>query len=296
MKQHHSDLPSAEKAVTSSFAGKGPIQANGSAPNGMPVKLRELIERFCSKKLEEWEEAAKELRRMGASALPALSWILRQKEDKDARGKASAITWMAKERAAKLLGAIGSVSAVPSLLEASRDGNEWVRVAALEAISKIAGKNPDYCWKDAVNTLQESMQDQNEMVRGWAAMALGRTSDASAAGLLIRALSDPSKFVRKQASEGLARIGLPALPAVMAALNDANNDVLMGAGVLLEKLAEDHPAEVSEGIKRFMGTMQEEDSGEAKRLMLESILEKTLMRCSRRMFLRPGMPPNGQNH
>ncbi|HSB46542.1 MAG TPA: HEAT repeat domain-containing protein [Candidatus Bilamarchaeum sp.] len=121
--------------------------------------------------------------------------------------------------AAKALGRIGDVRAVPGLIDiVSRDGDEYARMAAAEALGNIGDVR-------ALPALIDRVSGRGGSETGWrsiaaAAEALGRLRDGSAAPALRAALASESEVVRMAAATSLGILGdrpsVPALGRVLA--------------------------------------------------------------------------------
>lgn len=105
---------------------------------------------------EVGENAAEALRKIGVSAIPALSEAL-----KDANG-------LTRGNAALMLGEIGDASAVPVLIETLKDRDEFVRANAVFALGKIGDAS-------AVPALIEALKDRD--MRYEAVEALGKIAE-----------------------------------------------------------------------------------------------------------------------
>jgi HEAT repeat protein len=89
---------------------------------------------------------------------------------------------------------------------------------------------------DAIPLLIERLADENEAVRCAAALGLGELkAEAGIPGLAGR-LADQSGWVRDSAGDALARIGVPALPALVAALKDPRDPVRVRAAGAVRKI------------------------------------------------------------
>lgn len=199
---------------------------------------------------ERWEvryAGAGVLREIGAPAVPPLIELLR---DKSAN---------VREWAAEVLGRIKDPRAVPTLIEALKDDDFVVRGIAAAALGGI--KDPR-----AVQALSETLQDKSAYVRNLAAVALGEIKDPSAVPALSVALTDsdesvgwtaakslgeikdPSavpaliealkgcEYIRWQVAGALRRIGVAAMPALLAALMDEHRWVREGAAHALGEI------------------------------------------------------------
>jgi HEAT repeat protein len=114
------------------------------------------------------------------------------------------------EEAALALGHLGD-AVVPPLRDLLADADpdrRWWAVRALAA----AGT------QTARELLVATLDDPNRDVRACAAQGLGELRAEEAVAGLVRRLADSSPLVCRVAADGLARIGPPAVPALIAAL------------------------------------------------------------------------------
>ncbi len=121
--------------------------------------------------------------------------------------------------AARALGRVGEVSAVPPLMEALGDPDPAVRREAAKALGSIKDGR-------AAEPLITALADSNTNVRHCAAYALGEIKDRRAAGKLLQALGDPEWCVRDQAAWALREIGDPAIvPSLAKAMTAEEADL-----------------------------------------------------------------------
>ena len=139
---------------------------------------------------------------------------------------------MVRAKAVQALGKIGEAAAevaVPSLVRALRDSDNWVSSLAAEALGQM-GDSAD----GAIPALIHSLGHINPQVRANAAAALGKmgmAADGSPAAL-EKACQDGDGGVRCQAIRALSMIGLPTTAsnqAVLAGLQDADAQVRAAA-------------------------------------------------------------------
>jgi len=164
------------------------------------------------------EAALSALRKMGLKAVPALIAEL-----KDSNSSA-------RKFAAEALGKIGPAAkeAVPALIAALKD-SEWnVRDSAEEALEDIGPAA-----KKAVPALIAALKDSDWKVRKFAAKALGEIGPAAkkAVPALIALHSD--WIDREAALSALRKMGLEAVPALIAALKDSDRKVRESAAKAL---------------------------------------------------------------
>ncbi|MBE9508730.1 MAG: HEAT repeat domain-containing protein [Chloroflexi bacterium] len=124
------------------------------------------------------------------------------------------------EEAALALGQLGD-GALPPLRDLLADANpdhRWWAARALAAIGTPAARE----------LLITALGDADPDLRACAAQGLGELRAGEAVEALMRCLSDPSPFLSRIAADSLARIGPPAVPALIAALQEGG--VLARAG------------------------------------------------------------------
>ena len=111
--------------------------------------------------------------------------------------------------ASKALGQIGdeAESAVPTLLDALRDNDMYLRAGITGALIKIG--------YPSVPGLTQALFDQSNAVRRAACKALGKIGSERAVSALIYSLNDGNAGVRKFAREALERIDTPAARAAL---------------------------------------------------------------------------------
>ncbi len=124
------------------------------------------------------------------------------------------------EEAALALGCLGDAALAPlrDLLADPDPDRRWWAVRALAAVGVPAARG----------LLITALADPDPDARACAAQGLGELRVSEAVGELASCLADPSPFVSRIASDALARIGAPAVPALIAALQEG--EVLARAG------------------------------------------------------------------
>ena len=143
--------------------------------------------------------------------------------------------------AAVALGRIGSVDAVPTLIQALQDENPMVRAASASTLGNTGEKS-----KDAEPALIQLLQDQDVFVRVSAARALGQigTPEAikgveDAVPSLIQELQDHDKWVLRNAARALGYVGKAAkdaVPALIRLLQDQDKFVRTNAARALKQI------------------------------------------------------------
>jgi HEAT repeat protein len=129
-----------------------------------------------------------------------------------------------RAEAARSLGALGSVRAVPELLAALQaDPDLDTRIGAAHSLGLLGDHR-------AVDPLLAKLADKSEhpRVRGVAAEALTGPREHRAVPLLITALDDPSVEVRFWAAFALGELGDPAALSALERLAQTDDAVLPG--------------------------------------------------------------------
>lgn len=125
------------------------------------------------------------------------------------------------EEAALALAHLGD-AALPSLRDLVTDADSdrrWWAVRALAVVGTQAARE----------LLIATLDDPDRDVRACAAHGLGELGVAEAVDGLVRRLADSSPFVCRVAADSLARIGTPAVPALIAALQEGQTLTRIGA-------------------------------------------------------------------
>jgi HEAT repeat protein len=114
-------------------------------------------------------------------------------------------------------------------LQSSDDALRWRAVLALGAYGQ--GSRP------ALMALLDALSDEEEQVRRAAISALGRLGGAAreAVPALIETLKDDS--LREAAADSLVSIGLPAVPALLEAVNHGTSAVRWQAANALTRIS-----------------------------------------------------------
>jgi HEAT repeat protein len=123
----------------------------------------------------------------------------------------------------------GRADLVPALRPLLADGNADRRWWAVRALSIVGGP-------DAAVLAIERLDDGEEAVRCAAALVLGTLGAEPAVPRLIASLGDASGWVRDSAADALALIGAPALPALVAAMDDNRQPVRVRVSAALRKI------------------------------------------------------------
>jgi len=125
------------------------------------------------------------------------------------------------EEAALAVGRLGDVplSALRDLLQDPDPDRRWWAARALAAVGT----------KGARTLLIAALSDSDTDVQACATQGLGELQAEEAVPQLVRCMATPSSFVSRIASDSLARIGRPAVPALIAALKGGEAPARSGA-------------------------------------------------------------------
>ncbi|MCP4541651.1 MAG: hypothetical protein GY832_31345 [Chloroflexi bacterium] len=125
------------------------------------------------------------------------------------------------EQAAMILGREGDavLSPLRDLLSDTNPDRRWWATRAIAAIGTHA----------ACEQLVMALTDPDPDVRACAVQGLGDLQAEQAVAGLVRCLADPIPLVSRIAADSLARIGLPAVPSLITALQDSETPVRAGA-------------------------------------------------------------------
>ena len=125
------------------------------------------------------------------------------------------------EEAALALGRLGDAALPPlrDLLADADPDRRWWAARALAAIATPAARQ----------LLITALTDPDADVRSCAAQGLGELRAVEAVDELVRCMADPSPLVSRIAADSLARIGLPAASALVAALQERETLTRAGA-------------------------------------------------------------------
>lgn len=141
--------------------------------------------------------------------------------------------WSGRGLAAKALGHLGAVEAIPHLLTLLNDKESWARAdaatalglletEAVEAVPQLIKKLDDNSWRvvvaatealgsiqssDAVKVLSDKLQNSDDrLIRMSAASALGQIGDIKAQSALQHALNDPYALIQITAQDSLSKL------------------------------------------------------------------------------------------
>jgi len=204
-----------------------------------------------------WEEAVDALVVIGDPAVEPLIAALNREE-----GFTSA-------RTCRALARIGTPSAVVAVFAAMHSQNVQVRGEAALALQDIKSEkatqllievlSKEPVWRvrmfaarslgetgsdKAADALLKALADPSEYVRGEAAAALGRLKSARSVEPLLHASRDENGFVRQRATEALVMIGDPAVAAIGRMLRDADAYARWTLTLMLGKMASEQAVPV----------------------------------------------------
>ncbi len=140
----------------------------------------------------------------------------------------------AAESAVARLSALNG-AALPLLMTLSCAEDDNQRWWGVRAVAELAEENPAQR-EQAIPALLNALNDHEDSIRCVAALGLGQMQAASAIPALTLLLADPSGWVRGAASNALALIGEPAVPALGDALQDSRDGVRVRAAYALHKI------------------------------------------------------------
>lgn len=220
-----SEHPELWESVWDWYYGKHNGTANGVSHDEVDT----LIETLDSDNEKDRLNAAYRLGRVGEAALPTLNQALHS---------TSATT---REYAGYALSLTGT-PAVPTLIDALQATDDSVRASAAFALADM-GKAA----QEAIPALMHAAQEPSESVRRHATEGLGLigqlvSEDIDLSGtvqVLITGLSDDYFPVRDNAARALAKLGAiaePAIPALVAQLEDEDRYVRFHAAVALKQI------------------------------------------------------------
>ncbi|MCP9439301.1 MAG: HEAT repeat domain-containing protein [Nitrospira sp.] len=132
--------------------------------------------------------------------------------------------WVVRREAVITLGEMGDERCVEPLAKALRDGDWQVREAAVEAIAQVGSP--------AVELLIKLLRDWD--IRKYAIQALGKIRDERVLDpLMLQLRSDEFK---DDAIQALVELGEPAVPRLIAALRDKDENVRKSAVLALGRI------------------------------------------------------------
>ena len=202
---------------------------NGTANGVSNAEVETLIRALGSSNERARLNAAYRLGRAGTAAVPTLKKALYSPSD------------AIREYAGYALSLVGT-PAVPTLIDAMQATDDAVRASATFALADM-GKTA----QEAIPILTRAAQDPSEWVRRHATEGLGiigqQVSEdidlSEAVQVLTTGLCDDYHWVRDNAARALAKLGEvaePAIPALVAQLEDENRYVRFHAAMALKQI------------------------------------------------------------
>jgi HEAT repeat protein len=120
---------------------------------------------------------------------------------------------------AHALGNLRSEAAIPGLLKAIEDSDEYVRWSAADALGKLGSDA-------AIPELLKAIEHSNSGVRRRAAYALGNLGSEAAIPALLKAIEDSNSDVRSRAADALGNLGSEAaIPGLLKAIEHSNENL-----------------------------------------------------------------------
>ncbi len=206
---------------------------------------------------------------------PEVARYVRQLSEMDAKARVDA---------ARRLGRLGDVEAVPALRRATEDVRPDVRTEAARALGRLGDP-------EAIGSLAALLDGREWQQRRAAAEAIGRISDARGVRPLIKALGDSSPSVALVAATALVEIGEPSIGPLIELLSERelDEDKLRHATyalgeigddraveALLEQLAERESRRVKAAIAEALGRIGSADAVDPLVGLLEVMSERDI--------------------
>ena len=210
---------------------------NGTTNGVSHTEVDTLIETLDGDNERDRLNAAYRLGRVGAAAVPVLKQMLHSKSD------------AIREYAGYALSLTGA-PAVPTLIDALQTTDDSVRASAAFALADM-GKAA----QEALPALTTAAQDPDEWVRRHATEGLGLIGQqvsedmdlSEVVQVLTSGLRDDHYWVRDNAARSLAKLGTlaePAIPTLVAQLEDENRYVRFHAALALKQIKTPEAQEV----------------------------------------------------
>src|SRR2546427_5533233 len=108
-----------------------------------------------------------------------------------------------------------------------------------------------------------ALKDEDWALREEAATLLGEFRDPRAVGPLVEALHDEDRAVREAATTALRKIGPPAAPALIVALQDPNGNVQDASVPILNDVATPEAVGAMTGCRARRDSIMQEHPGQA---------------------------------
>jgi hypothetical protein len=166
--------------------------------------------------------------------------------------------WRVAWRAAEALGQIGDPEAVDTLIQAARrDNNDSVCLASIWALGEIGDPK-------AVDIAALGLKEDHPSFRAASANALGKIADERAVVPLALAAWDEDGLVRGYAMNALENIGGErAMPVLLRALTDNDPTVRKAAASMLGVLGDERAIpDLQKAYRQYKGRMRKSDAAE----------------------------------
>jgi HEAT repeat protein len=190
-----------------------------------------LVDASSSVRIDAWyalEKGHPNWRKSGAAkaAMPLLAEALGHRD------------WNVRGYAAKVLGEVGDTRAVPPLVKALQDENDFVRGRAEATLQEITRENQKAA-EAAAPLVMELIKHSDSAVRQRAVRLLGQLPKKAAAQSLVAALRDKDAKVRLEAAAALADIrDRGTVEALVEALHDDDAGVRRVAAKALRRIGD----------------------------------------------------------
>ncbi len=181
--------------------------------------VREIVGALIGQRTDPSLAVTEVFRSLGPQHVPELRELLRDR----------AVSEVAKVLAIDALGRLGALSAVEELLEIYDHPQLAVRIATLQAFTRLHDPR-------SLPAVLLATKDPAWEVRAQAAICLGRLASDEAIPALRQLLTDDQWWVRYHAAQALAVLGHPGVLCLQTTAEDGSPDAAnMAWGVLREK-------------------------------------------------------------
>jgi HEAT repeat protein len=181
--------------------------------------VREIVEALIGHRTDPSLAVTEVFRSLGPQHVPELRELLRDRK----------VPATAKVLAIDALGRLGALTAVEELLELYDHSHLPIRIATLQALSRL-------CDPRSLSSVMLATTDQAWEVRAQAAIGLGRLGSHEGIGALQTLLTDEQWWVRYHAAQALVTLGHKGLLLLQATAEEGLPDAAnMAWGVLREK-------------------------------------------------------------
>ncbi|BDI32177.1 hypothetical protein CCAX7_42280 [Capsulimonas corticalis] len=236
--------------------GDGDPDARGAAGDALAKIGGDTVAKSVDALVKNSDEQDTSLSVSGKLGDAAVPYAVRRLSDPDMSFRA---------KMAELLGTTGSATAIPALIDATKQENPIVRRAALLSLSKVVQANYAAAAKSddklallrtseptLIAALSETSNDAR--VRSQAGLTLGRFTDPQSIQTLTRALGDDDNLVRLSAVAALQSSGLPAVGPLLALLNGGGNET--SRALAAQALGGIGAPEVAPALSRYVSSVE----------------------------------------